>query len=1123
MRFGAKSIKEKLLMRTKKLFGKVISILLSGTMLAGTASAEYSVISTDDNSDGTLYLAETAVAVSEAWDGTIASEYAGGDGSESAPYLIANGQQLAFLSQQVDSKVDYTGVFFKLTADIVLNVDVDDDPIAWNSIGEIEPVDNVPVCFNGTFDGDNHKIVGMYQNNSNQHGLFAWIGENGTVKNVGVTDGRIVTSVGYIGNIAGKNYGTISNCYNSIKITSSTKANYFGGICGYNEGTIENCSNKAEMRMNDQIVKQYIGGICGYNKGGKLNNCSNTGKIYFTFQNYVYYIGGICGYNISGEISGCSNSGSVFGGDYSSGICAYSMAGTINDCTNNGEISGLENTAGVCGYNMQDTIKLCTNTGTVGGTRYTGGVCAKVETGDIRNCNNTGAVSGTNYISGVCGYKDTTNIKDSYNTGAITATGDYIGGICGYSTSTTNSDVILRCFNRGNVTNNQTNSGVTYGRTGGICGSFSGYLIKQCYNTGTIYSRCSYTGGVCGISKGEIKECYNSGAVTAYGFNNTTTTYFAKYTAGIVGYLLKNSVLENCYNTGAVKASVHAQYTSGLWGYSCDSTANIITSCYNSGNVTYGADCSNTYSVGNSVGQISNVYYDSNVCTTSSAAAWAKTTAQLTAANAIETLGFDSEKWSKKPNTAAYLYYPDLACFDNDKPKYFLGAPVPTGLKAVGGNERVTLTWDAMEDVESYQVYMYSGETSTLVRSGITTNRCTVTGLTNGVEVGFTVKSYVNSTSSDECSIVYATPVDVSAPTNVIAVPGIGEAKISWTAAEGATKYAVYYSADDSEYTPASDTVTDTSYTVTGLSGGQKYYFKVKAYGTGAWSDFSDAASADIAYFGVSAHSLLLGDDIGVKFYIRLADNVLADSTSTIKFTVNGRESNNSVGEADLTSYGYEFICPVAAAEMNDTITGQLYVGGQAVGDEFTYSVKTYADYILENSAEYPDEVPLVNAMLNYGAAAEKYFRGSTEMNFTKPVVDAAQLSAYKYSVTDNDAAYSFVGQVISLKNKVTAKLYFSGGNLTVGDFRVTQDGVEVDVNRLTVGSDTKGTYLAISDIAADKMGEPFEITVGGVTISNYSVFSYVQAAINSSTDGLSDVVSALYVYGSAAENYSKI
>lgn len=1097
-------------MRTKKLFVKVISILLSGTMLAGTASAEYSVISTDDNSDGTLYLAETAVAVSEAWDGTIASEYAGGDGSESAPYLIANGQQLAFLSQQVDSKVDYTGVFFKLTADIVLNVDVDDDPIAWNSIGEIEPVDDVPVCFNGTFDGDNHKIVGMYQNNSDQHGLFAWIGENGTVKNVGVTDGRIVTSVGYIGNIAGKNYGTISNCYNSIKITSSSDEDYFGGICGYNEGTIEYCTNKAELYLrggtsSDSI--RFVSGICGYNLGGMISDCSNTGKIYFSSVDYVAYVGGICGYSKEGNIDSSSNTGEISGGNFVGGICPYINSGNIKDCSNTGSTSGVD---------------------------YVGGICAYINLGSIIACSNTGTTNGKNYVSGICGYKNTSNIKDCSNTGSVIGGGNYIGGICGYSVSSSNTDVILRSYNFGSVKNNRTNNNMIdnskefRGRTGGICGYFKGYLIKQCYNIATVSSLCSYTGGICGyLVTGDIKECYNRGTVSASGncYFKSGIKYenIATCVGGILGFISGGSVLENCYNTGITKGLDYAEYIGGLWGNS-SSSSNSMTNCYNAGSVS-GSDATYIYAVGNKTGLMTNVFYNKDICTVSGSdnSSWGKTTKQLTADTALEDFGFDTEKWSKNTNSEVYLYYPDLACFDNDKPKYFLGAPVPTGLKAVGGNERVTLTWDAMEDVESYQVYMYSGETSTLVRSGITANRCTVTGLTNGVEVGFTVKSYVNSTSSDECSIVYATPIDVSAPTNVIAVPGIGEAKISWTAAEGATKYAVYYSADDSEYTPASDTVADTSYTVTGLSGGQKYYFKVKAYGTGAWSDFSDAASADIAYFGVSAHSLLLGDNIGVKFYIRLADNVLADSTSTIKFTVNGRESNNSVGEADLTSYGYEFICPVAAAEMNDTITGQLYVGGQAVGDEFTYSVKTYADYILENSAEYPDEVPLVNAMLNYGAAAEKYFRGSTELNFTKPDVDASQLSAYKYSVTDNDAAYSFLGQAISLKNKVTAKLYFSGGEFTVNDFKVTQNGAAGESSRLAVGSDTNGTYLAISGISANEMSALFEITVGGVTISNYSVFSYVQGAINSSTDGLSDVVSALYAYGSEAENYSKI
>ena len=1078
-------------MRTKKLFGKVISVLLSGTMLAGTASAEYPVVSTDDNSDGTFYFAEAAGAVSEAWDGTIASEYAGGDGSESAPYLISNGQQLAFLSQQLDSEGDYTGVFVKLTADIVLNDDVKDNPIVWKSIGLSESEEGRTISFNGTFDGDNHKIIGMYQKSCSQYGLFACIGENGTIKNVGVTDGMIVATAPYTGAIAGKNHGTICNCYNEVEISSVADYDYYGGICGYNGGKIEKCINSGYMYLTGGTSSDslnYAGGICGYNSEGSISDCTNN-AIIRTTSDYVYYVAGICGSNSKGTIRGCHNTKAVIGKDYTGGICGRS----------DGDISG------------------CSNSGTINGNIMTGGICGDPIKCDITDCNNAGSINGSGNTGGISGYHQAGSIIDCYNTGSVTANGNFEGGICGQFSDSTNTGSILRCYNTGDVHNDYSH--ITYrnsrGLTGGICGRFTGCLIKQCYNTGKTSSYCSYTGGICGkLEKGKVSECYNSGEVYA-GSSSTN------YSAGIVAYIEGNGAIEYCYNTAQITGYNKA---CGLWGWSDDSTTNSMTNCYNIGEVLCSNQATSGYgsAVGYSNGQISNVYYDSNVCTASSAAAWAKTTEQLTTETAISDLGFDAEKWSKNTNSAAYLYYPDLACFDNDKPKYFLGAPVPTGLKAVGGNESVTLTWDAMEDVESYRVYKFADETSALIASNITENSYTVTGLTNGVEVGFTVKSYVNSTLSDECSIVYATPIDVSAPTNVIAVPGIGEVKISWTAAEGATKYAVYYSTDDSEYTLASDTVTDTSHTVTGLTSGQKYYFKVKAYGTGAWSDFSGAVSADIAYFSVSAHSLLLGDDIGVKFYMEFADEVLADPTSTIKFAVNGRENSVLVSEAE-TSNGHEFICTVAAAEMNDAITVQLYVDDKAKGDSENYSVKTYADYILEHSAEYAEEVPLVNAMLNYGAAAEKYFRGSTELNFTKPDVDASQLSAYKYTVTDNDPTYNFVGQAISLKNKVTAKLYFSGSNFSVGDFKVTQNGVEIDVKRLTLASDNNGTYLAISGIAADKMSVPFMITIGGVTIRNYSVFSYVQGAINSSIDGLPDVVSALYAYGRAAESYSKL
>ena len=38
----------------------------------------------------------------EIWDGTAAESYAGGSGTESAPYLIANGAQLAKFEQAVN-------------------------------------------------------------------------------------------------------------------------------------------------------------------------------------------------------------------------------------------------------------------------------------------------------------------------------------------------------------------------------------------------------------------------------------------------------------------------------------------------------------------------------------------------------------------------------------------------------------------------------------------------------------------------------------------------------------------------------------------------------------------------------------------------------------------------------------------------------------------------------------------------------------------------------------------------------------------------------------------------------------------------------------------------------------
>lgn len=69
----------------------------------------------------------------EFWDGSISLGFAGGSGTESDPYLISNGAELAYLAQQVNSGTSYSDIYFKLTNDIWLN-DANDWAL-WGTTG----------------------------------------------------------------------------------------------------------------------------------------------------------------------------------------------------------------------------------------------------------------------------------------------------------------------------------------------------------------------------------------------------------------------------------------------------------------------------------------------------------------------------------------------------------------------------------------------------------------------------------------------------------------------------------------------------------------------------------------------------------------------------------------------------------------------------------------------------------------------------------------------------------------------------------------------------------------------------------------------------------------------------
>ena len=57
---------------------------------------------------------------SNVWNGNVASHYKSGDGTSNSPYIISNGEELAYFSSQLENN-NYEGVYFKLSNDILLN------------------------------------------------------------------------------------------------------------------------------------------------------------------------------------------------------------------------------------------------------------------------------------------------------------------------------------------------------------------------------------------------------------------------------------------------------------------------------------------------------------------------------------------------------------------------------------------------------------------------------------------------------------------------------------------------------------------------------------------------------------------------------------------------------------------------------------------------------------------------------------------------------------------------------------------------------------------------------------------------------------------------------------------
>lgn len=176
-----------------------------------------------------------------------------------------------------------------LTINCTLTADIDLTGKNWTLIGNGTTSES---GYQGTFDGQGHRITGLAITTDNPRGesaaLFGGIGGNGEVKNLQLVDVDFnVIQYGVAGGIAVSNYGTLT-AY-SVTGTIATASGSVGGIAANNVGTITACWFNGTLAgsIPGNIASTNLGTInaCYYGKNGYKGVMNNYGT---TDTNEIY-------------------------------------------------------------------------------------------------------------------------------------------------------------------------------------------------------------------------------------------------------------------------------------------------------------------------------------------------------------------------------------------------------------------------------------------------------------------------------------------------------------------------------------------------------------------------------------------------------------------------------------------------------------------------------------------------------------------------------------------------------------------------------------------------------------------------------------------------------------------
>ncbi len=259
-----------------------------------------------------VQLSANAATVEDNWDGTLATGFEGGTGTEDDPYIIATAEQLAYAILG-DSTIS-AGKYFKVVAGATFNLSGMKDITLDSTVGDVmvadtdknwRPASDAARTFAGYFDGNGVVIYNMYSGGYAQAGLFPRPTNDNTQKTSWIKDITLLASrsIGYhsSGGIVGEYHApdtsrtaTVENCKvlncwisdnNNQNAACQRTSGIIVGNITHNTATIKNCFASGNVTSATEISGGLVGQTSAYCPSLSIQSCIVLGSSAYPIVN----------------------------------------------------------------------------------------------------------------------------------------------------------------------------------------------------------------------------------------------------------------------------------------------------------------------------------------------------------------------------------------------------------------------------------------------------------------------------------------------------------------------------------------------------------------------------------------------------------------------------------------------------------------------------------------------------------------------------------------------------------------------------------------------------------------------------------------------------------------------